>query len=342
MIDLKAVLPESMHRFCRWLIDHQELTFHDKRTGLDIEMSMKAQAKVGTEEAGFIRLMSAWLGDEEGILKRTSQGLSFDIFVMRCLGMAMKIGPKVFAPGPDLCSSPEQHDMSVPPAEFLTPFPVYLVEYPRSWASQLAAEKGGRLPWFGMVGNFRPGGYFSYVVCHGATHGENEGVIINCRGQDTFQRAFDDSLDIGREVMSEYPTPLQYVAHQVNFNVGFLGHSFGTQDLGWADPDARRKHEAMTSRRGKTLLMADPRRVAIGPAHLEFFPEVRHRPGGEVQGEGDGYRRPPRGHYVRGHYWACPVGPRSEGRHEYRPRRGHWRGRRAEGEDPGATLYRQE
>ena len=147
-------------------------------------------------------------------------------------------------------------------------------------------------------------------------------------------------LDIGREMLSEYPTPLQYVTHQVNFNVGFLGHSFGTTDLGWADPAARRKHEAMTSRRGETLMMADPRRVAIGPAHLEFFSEVRHRPG-EV-GQGEGYRRPPRGHYVRGHYWACPVGPRSEGRHEHRPRRGHWRGRRAEEGDPGATLYRQQ
>ena len=339
MIDLKAVAPESTHRFCRWLIDHQELRFADRTTGLDFEMSMRAEARIGTEEADHIKYWAAWLEANTGSRRSNSQGPCFDLLVNRCLGTSLKIRPKVFAPGPDLCSSLEQHDISVPPAEFLMPFPAFFVEYPRAWATQLAEEKAGRVPWFGMVGNFRPGGFLSFIVCHGARHDENEGVIINCRGQETFQQAFDDSLDIGREMLSEYPTPLQYVAHQVNFNVGFLGHSFGTKDLGWADPAARRKHEAMTSRRGETLLMADPRQVAIGPAYLEFFPEVRHRPGGE--GQGEGYRRPPRGHYVRGHYWACPVGPRSEGRHEYRPRRGHWRGRRTEGEDPGATLFRQ-
>ncbi|OJW13132.1 MAG: hypothetical protein BGO49_20255 [Planctomycetales bacterium 71-10] len=338
MIDLNAVMPESIHRFCRWLIDHMDPIYEDKGSGLDIRLNMRATAKLGTEESEHIRFMADWLDAQEG-RRAAGQNESFDILIMQCLGLALKIGPKVFGPSPDLCSTLEQHDISVPPQEFLVPFPVFFVEYPKAWAAQLAEEKGGRVPWFGMVGNFRPGGYFSYVVCHGTTHEEDEGVVINCRGQDTFQRAFDDSLDIGREKLGEYPTPLQYVAHQVNFNIGFLGHSFGTKDLGWADPEARRRHERMTSRRGKTLRTADPRRVVINPAHLVFFPEVRHRPSGE--GQGEGYRRPSRGHYVRGHYWACPVGPRSEGRHEYRPRRGHWRGRRIEGEEPRATLYVQ-
>ena len=149
---------------------------------------------------------------------------------------------------------------------------------------------------------------------------------------------FVNCIDRGRRLTADEPTPTESVIHQVNFNLGFLGHSFGTTNLGWLTPHLHRRHKRIKGQEGKILRMTDPERVEIDPRYLEFFTAVRHRFDGE---SGDGYRRPPSGHYIRGHYWSCPVGPRSEGRREYRPRRGCWRGRRVEGQDPGPTMFKQ-
>ena len=142
MIDLDAVVPERFHRFCRWIIDHQELKFNDRSPGLDITMSMRAEAKIGTEEANHIKYMTAWLEANKRISSTTGQGLAFDLLIDRCLGMSLKIGPKVFNPGPDLCSSLEQLDISIPPAEFLMPFQVFFVGVPKGVGNPNRPRRG--------------------------------------------------------------------------------------------------------------------------------------------------------------------------------------------------------
>ena len=96
----------------------------------------------------------------------------------------------------------------------------------------------------------------------------------------------------------------------------------------------------MTSRRGKTLPDGRPEAGRYRPGSPRILP------GGPAparrRGAGRGLSTPTHGVITSvdttGH--ARSALDRRDGMNTA-PRRGHWRGRRAEGEDPGITLYRQ-
>jgi hypothetical protein len=226
---------------------------------------------------------------------------SGDLFAVYAQSKALAEGPKLLCPTTEQCEALEFVDVNISFADYIQPFPTFLLELPLEYRRKLTDRFQHTCPEVVVTHHDYRTKYI--LSCRSTGAGEPSTHHIMSPRWKTIEEALRSREDDGNDLLQSE------VIQRVSLNFGLLMTYFGVRNLGPVDPESHARHMRNARRqnqgkaeRARRLLDAEINRIEFEQNVVVYDRQDSHR----SDSEGDGSSKRP--HWRRGHFRRQPYG----------------------------------